>query len=429
MRTPLTALLSVWVATRAVLLLYVFQLLTLPGPQVTVDVEVIYQGWFEVLRTGTFPTGDVTWQYPPAAALAVLSPGLLPFLDYAAAFFVLTALTDAVVFAVLLRTGRSEGRSLAGAWVWLLGVPLLGPTAYARYDLMVTAVAVGALLCVLRHPRVGGALVALGALLKVWPALLLVGTARGRVTRVVWGAAALTSLGLTAAFALAMPGALNFLTAQRDRGIEVESLGALVFHVGRYLGWEGRVELHYGSMEFLGPHVGTVADVSLLLSVLVFGWLLWWRVRAVAWTPTTYADAAFAAVLLFTTTSRVISPQYLLWLVGVAAVCMALRSAHQRTPAALVLVATGVTFLEFPLAFGDVVSSEPLGVALLALRNGLLVLASVLSCAGLWRTTVTLPRQREAAARAKEDRSEEDRGEEDRGAPASRQSEDSLLTW
>jgi hypothetical protein len=64
----------------------------------------------------------------------------------------------------------------------------------------------------------------------------------------------------------------------------------------------------------------------------------------------------------------------------------------------LVVLATGVTLLEFPVYFGDVVGSTPLGVALLAVRNGLLVTAAVWACVRLWRATVTEPRR--AAARA-----------------------------
>lgn len=64
----------VWATTRALLMLCVFKVLVVPGADVTVDVSGIYHGWYEVLRTGTFPLSDVTWQYPPGAALAVLSP-------------------------------------------------------------------------------------------------------------------------------------------------------------------------------------------------------------------------------------------------------------------------------------------------------------------------------------------------------------------
>ncbi|MET9291780.1 glycosyltransferase 87 family protein [Streptomyces sp. NPDC003077] len=374
-----------WAATRAVLLLCVFKVLTPSGPDVTSDVSVIYQGWAQVLGTGTFPMDDVTWQYPPAAALPVLAPRLLPFLGYAPAFFVLACAADAAVLALFLYAGRRPGKRLAGAWVWVAGVPLLGPTAYARYDLMVTAVAVAALFAAARHPRVAGALIAFGALLKVWPALLLWGAARGRRARAIWGAALAGVVVLAVLLVAAAPGALAFLSFQRDRGTEVESLGALVFHVARHFGWPGEVLLNYGSVEYVGPYVGVVSGAALALTGAAFGWLLLWRLRARAFPPTVLADASFAAVLLFTTTSRVISPQYMVWLVGLAAVCVTARSGRQGLPAVLVLAATGVTFLEFPIWFSHVVEGDWLGIALLAVRNGLLVAASLIVCRRLWR--------------------------------------------
>ncbi|MFE6769210.1 glycosyltransferase 87 family protein [Streptomyces fimicarius] len=379
---------AVWALTRAWLLACVFKVVTVPGPDVTVDVSVIYRSWYEVLLTGTYPLDDVTWQYPPGAALAVLSPALLPFLEYAAAFFVLVLLCDALTLGLLLYVGRRPGIRTAGAWVWVVGVPLLGPTVYARYDLMVTAVAVAALLAGVRQPRALGALAAFGALLKGWPALLLVGVRKGRPTRVAWASAALAGAGLAVSFALWMPGAFAFLAFQRDRGTEVESLGALVFHVARQFGWEGRVELRYGSLEFVGPQVELVSTLALGLGVLALGWLVLWRLRAGSFAAHTPAEAAFTAVLLFTVTSRVISPQYVVWLVGLAAVCLAFRAAAMTLPAVLVLVAAGVTVLEFPIGFGHVVASDAWGVTLLLVRNGLLVAASLIAARRLWRSTV-----------------------------------------
>ncbi|MYT78510.1 Phosphoglycerol transferase and related proteins, alkaline phosphatase superfamily [Streptomyces sp. MnatMP-M77] len=379
---------AVWALTRAGLLACVFKVVTVPGPDVTVDVSVIYRGWYEVLLTGTYPLDDVTWQYPPGAALAVLSPALLPFWEYATAFFVLVLVCDALVLGLLLYAGRRPGIRAAGAWVWIAGVPLLGPTVYARYDLMVTAVAVAALLAGVRRPRALGALAAFGALLKGWPALLLVGVRKGRPTRAAWTSAALSAAGLAAAFALWMPGAFAFLAFQRDRGTEIESLGALVFHLARRFGWEGRVELRYGSMEFVGPRVELVSTLALGLAVLALGWLLLWRLRARLFAVRTPAEAAFTAVLLFTVTSRVISPQYVVWLVGLAAVCLVFRGTAMTLPAVLVLAAAGVTLLEFPIGFGRVVASDAWGVTLLVVRNGLLVAASLIAARRLWRSTV-----------------------------------------
>ncbi|MCT9008592.1 DUF2029 domain-containing protein [Streptomyces rhizosphaerihabitans] len=381
------ALLGTWGLTRLILLLFVAKVYVFPGPDVTSDVAVIYHGWYDVLRHGTFPQNDVTWQYPPAAALAILSPGLLPFLDYPHAFFVLAFVADLVVFGLLLYAGSRSGRTLRGAWVWMIGVPLLGPTVYARYDVMVTAVAVAALLAGARHPRVMGVLTGFGAMVKVWPVLLLLGAVRRRA----WVSAAATVAGTAALFWATMPGAFAFLTAQRDRGTEVESLGSLVFHVARHHGWNGRVLLNYGSVEFVGPYVDLVSTAALFLTGLAFGWLLLWRLCAKRFLPHTLADAAFVAVLMFTATSRVISPQYLVWLVGIAAVCLCFRASRMTVPACLVLVACLVTVLEFPTWFADVVGSTPLGVTLLVIRNGLLVIAALLAARQLWRSSVSEP--------------------------------------
>ncbi|MEU9183577.1 glycosyltransferase 87 family protein [Streptomyces sp. NPDC048484] len=381
-------LLVTWGLTRLVLLLFVFKVFVFPGPDVTSDVTVTYQNWYEVLRTGTFPLDDVTWQYPPAAALAILSPALLPFLAYTEAFFVLAFVADLIAFALLLRAGLRPERSLRGAWVWVAGVPLLGPTVYSRYDVMVTAVAVAAVLAGVRHPKVMGALAAFGALLKVWPLLLLVGTTGRRA----WGAAATAICGIALLFTVSMPGAFAFLTFQRDRGTEVESLGSLVFHIARHHGWQGKVLLNYGSVEFLGPYVDVVSTVAMMLTGLAFGWLLLWRLCATRFLVHTAADTAFVAVLLFTTTSRVISPQYMVWLVGLAAACLVFRGSRMGPPAGMVLAASFVTVLEFPVFFSDVVASSDLGITLLVIRNGLLVAATVTAGVLLWRDTVSYTR-------------------------------------
>ncbi|MGW0211207.1 glycosyltransferase 87 family protein, partial [Streptomyces sp. NPDC003233] len=147
-----------WAVTRTALLLTLFGALRFPGDDVRPDVVVIYHGWYERLLTGSFPVGDVTWQYPPAAAAVFLAPALLPFLTYSHAFYLLACAADATVLVMLLRAGRAHGRDLAGAWLWVAGVAALGPLALARYDVMVTALAVAALLAAARHPRVAGAL-------------------------------------------------------------------------------------------------------------------------------------------------------------------------------------------------------------------------------------------------------------------------------
>lgn len=107
---------------------------------------------------------------------------------------------------------------------------------------------------------------------------------------------------------------------------------------------------------------------------------------------------------MFTATSRVISPQYMVWLVGIGAVCLCFRGSRMTPPVAMVVGACAATVLEFPVWFSHVVISDWLGVTLLFARDGLLVAAALVAARELWWGTVThpaptLPAQ---AARARE---------------------------
>lgn len=382
-------LVVVWALSRALLLVFVFQLLHFPGQGVVYDVSSVYQRWYPTLLSGAFPAHDVTWQYPPGAAAVLVAPGALPFLSYPAAFFWLAFLADAAVLACLLYDASHRSWRLDGAWVWVVGVLLLGPIVYARYDIMATAVGVAALLALRRRPALGGLIAGAGTLIKLWPLLLLIGTPRGRATRRAWLTAGAAVAAGSLLFYATMPGAFSFLTFQRDRGTEIESLGGLALHLARHAGWHGVTALHYGSVEFIGPYVDLVSTLSLALSVLGLCWLLLWRMRARVFTAATPYDAGFTAVLLFTATSRVISPQYLVWLVGIGAVCVSLRESAVRLPVFLLLPAALLTTLEFPVYFAHVVAGDFLGVALILSRNALLCGAGLVACRRVWRAAAS----------------------------------------
>ncbi|MFI9553879.1 hypothetical protein [Nonomuraea endophytica] len=424
-RTSLT-ITYVWLAGRVFLLVLVLDVVPL-FDSVNWDVSGVYQAWRDIMRaTGSLPVADVTWQYPPAAALLMMAPSLLPF-GYLSGFMAILLACDALVTVALARLPER-----AGVWVWLVGVPLLGPVVYARYDLAVTALAVLGLLHLtrshpvrpsaptpstptthptpsssttahpVRSPRLvlvrlvrsaaaGGLIVGVAAALKLWPALILLGVhPGGPARRALLGAAAGVAVS-TLAVLLVLDGGADFITAQRDRGVEVESVWAMPFHVARWLGWPGVASSSYGSMEMIGPGVVVAGRLSMGATILGLAWLVLWRVRARVWTAATPYDAAMAAVLLFVVTSRVISPQYLVWLVGLAALCVTVAGTTQRPVVVLVLAATAVTMIEFPNLFQDVVHGTPLGVAVLAVRNGLLVAATLVSCRRLWRAARGVP--------------------------------------
>lgn len=423
---PFAVVALVFVCTRIALLLLTVREDQFVLPSVTNDVKYIYSQWFNVLVEGQFPQDDVMWQYPPAAALVMLAPALLPW-GYVDSFYWLSFGFDVLTFVVLARASRSRlavapnqpaWRTLLdrrtqpwALWVWVLGVAIGGPIAYGRYDLIVTSVTVcGLVLLAGRSPEgsrpgrrrgIGGALIGLGAVLKVWPAFLLLVLGPTRKVWQAWVAAAATGAALLAAFYVSMPGALSFLSAQGGRGVEIESIGALPFHVAIHHGWHGRVALNYGSIEFLGPYVQLMATLSLVASVAALFWLAYWRASVQVWRASTAADAALVAVLLFVVTSRVISPQYMVWLVGLAAVCAlhwrGVPSQHGHSgrhgesvmvlPVALILMATALSCVEFPYYFDELMRAERGAVLLVAVRNVLLVAAAIIGASRLWHST------------------------------------------
>ncbi|MEU9134379.1 glycosyltransferase family 87 protein [Streptomyces sp. NPDC048404] len=405
------ALAAAWLATRALMLWLLAhdRLAPLGRGGVSREVGHLYFHWYGVLSRGAFPAGDRLWQYPPGAGPVLLAPGLLSWLTYFTAFVACTLAADAVIAVVLTRAGMRSGRSARGAWLWVLGLPLLLHIPLARYDVQVTAFAVVSLLALTRRPRVSGAFAAMGALVKVWPALALIGTPRGRTTREAWTSAAVTAAALLAVLAAVFSGSFDFLRQQSGRGVQIESLGGTVLGFARHAGWPGTARYQYGAMEFVGPYTGAVAACSLALTLGAFALVLLWRVRARRWTTATPYDAALTAVLLFTVTSRVISPQYMVWLLGLAAVCLTSRHTTQRPVAALIVAATAVSSVVYPMLYGDVVRSTWTGCLLMLLRNGLLATAAGVSFVRLWRSGLPAAAPHRAAGRAGAERTPDSR--------------------
>jgi len=368
----LPALWAVWLVTRVNLYLVA------TAPHLDGDIG-IYQRWYDCcLSHGSVPAADPMWQYPPGAVLAFWLPGRLPG-GYVRGF-VLLAIGCDLVTALLLCSRARRGGSMAGAWYWVCGVPLLGAVTVTRFDMVAVALSVAAL-GLAGQGRARGALIGAGGAVKAWPLLLLAGTAPGRWRRDLAAAAAV----LAAACALFPSAAASFVAHQAARGVEVESVAATPFMLWRLAGWPGTVAYRFGAMQLSGGDVVFAQDACRLGLVLAGAMVLGWRWRLAArpagWLPEFAADAPLAATLLFLVASPVLSPQYLLWAIGIAAACLATGRTTQRPVAVAVLAAAGLTQLVFPIWWPALLSGSAAVTAVLAGRNLLLTAAAVLS----WR--------------------------------------------
>lgn len=405
--------LAAWFVSRLLLMLLATTVLPWFSHGAVLGDVKIYQGWAHILEHGSYPVHDTRWQYPPAAALIFLAPLLITHFgaSYLVTFFFLALLADFAVYALLLshadRNAAADGAEphLTGVWAWVVGGFAIGPLLLMRYDVIVTALAVAGLVFPARSVKlrwsVRGALLGVGALVKVWPGALILGLPPKGPGRRAVGWMAGTAAVLTAILSLSMTGALSFLSGQSNRGIEVESVLASVFMVLHWFGYPAKVAMSYGSFQISGPGISAVASFAELLTVVGVGIVLWWRLmrfKARSWTPGLMYDTAFTVVLVLVVTSRVLSPQYLIWLLGLAALVLTENGPMRRgtvmaRPACLVVFCVLITQVEFPLLFGEVMGGQFWGTMVVAARNLILVAACVQALHRLWQSGAREPQE------------------------------------
>ena len=376
--------LIVWTITRLVLFLMDRNTIPIGYPSALLGDVHLYRAWSATLAGGHFPQTQ-TWQYPPGAALVMLAPRLVPF-SYTTSFLLLSLLADLLIMLMIVRFTRRVGGGPAGMWMWALGMALLGPVMLARYDLMVS-LAVVAALTLSEIAWVRGVLIGLGIALKVWPVALLAGLRRWREVVTAGGAAAVAFIGVCGVLALVIRGGLHFLHTQASRGLQIESVAGTPFALAHAAGWSNvRVKHRYGAFEFVGSGTQTVATIAEFATVLcAVALLLWWLT---AWFgPTTLYDAAVTTTLLLIVTSRVLSPQYLIWQGAVCAVALAVPGGRQRLAAWLCVAAFPLSAALFPFVYSSYLHGGTLPTVIVVVRNLLLLAAFVVSFVGLWRST------------------------------------------
>jgi hypothetical protein len=214
---------------------------------------------------------------------------------------------------------------------------------------------VGALVAAGRERAVvSGLVLGLGFAAKLWPAALLpiavahLWRQRGKrdalilaTTFVVVGAACFVPFEV-----LAPDGLRAMFADQLDRPLQVESLGAAVLMAAQHLGMRPLTTVtSHGAQALSGRGAGLAADLSTafeLASVLAI-WILFARRRS--GNGETLLLAAAATVAALVAFDRVLSPQYLIWLVPFV---LLVRGGRGVVAGGLLYLALGFTQTWFP---------------------------------------------------------------------------------
>jgi Glycosyltransferase family 87 len=351
----------------------------------------VYRSYAEPVLAGGLPYRDVFSEYPPLASPAIAVPGLVGTgaetfrLAFAGWTLLLGAPVVLLCGALAARTGGDRGGALLAA---ALAPLLCGALLRTHFDLAPVALTLGALwlLCTAR-PRAGMAVLGLGALTKLFPLVIapvalawLV--ARGR-RREAWQAgltlvAVLAAVG-GAAVAASPEGAYDALRYHLERPVQVESTPALALLALDEAGLGDAVSVaSHRSDGLVHQADGLVSGALLAVLAAVIAMLAGYAARRPD--PRSLVLASLASVSAFAVLGKVLSPQFVIWILPLGALAFAWRV---YALAGAVAAAAVLTQLEFPARYFDLVAREPLPLALVALRNSALVAALALTLRAL----------------------------------------------
>ncbi len=285
-----------------------------------------------------------------------------------------------LLFAALcLRSLRAPPARTALALGAIALFPLLaGSVILTRFDLWPAALVLGALAAFLRgRDRLGAGVLGLAVAAKIFPAVLaplalaLVWRRRGReeALRCLAILAGVVVLAYLPFAILGLDGVLYSLGRQLGRPLQIESLGSALFlalHQLTGLGLEMRSGHGSQNLAGTGP-----AIVSALLTLVQLGVLIWiWLRRPrdgeelIRWSA--------AALVAFVALGKVLSPQFLLWLIPVVPLVGGRRGVRATGTLAVALV---LTQLWFPSRYWDLVRDFAAVPSWLVVARDLVLLA------------------------------------------------------
>jgi hypothetical protein len=353
------------------------------------------------MADGRVPYRDFAVEYPPLALPVFALPRVAStrIAGYTHAFTALMGICAAGIAAAAALAARAAGlpeKAVAAAGgLAAVGPALVGSVALTRYDLWPTLLAALALVALTRS-RYGlaGGLLGLAAAAKLWPLLLVPGVlalaaregGRRRALRVAAWVVAGVAVPFAVAIRMSPSGVASMLHEQLDRPLQLESTGATALLALHRLGLGGpyHVDTADGSQNLIGPHVGLAATLTGLAADALVLTAAVAAVRAVRRAPDDRSALQHAlrlglvALVASVALGRVLSPQYVLWLLPFPF----LTGRPRWIAAGLVAAAAVLTQLEFPSRYWAYV--HHLGAsttALVAARDvALLALLVVLAC-------------------------------------------------
>ena len=314
----------------------------------SVDTD-LYCKTAESILAGQVPYRDFNIEYPPAALPIFVLPALFSTECASGYLYFFAAEMSAFWVAAMFLTAAASqrlGRSwLLPALMIIAGFLLLGNTAIARYDAVVAfALAGAAWSTVARRFTLAWTFLGFGTLAKLTPIITtaaLYPFRQGRLRGMMVFASILLA-GFIPAVLASPAGFVNTFSYHAERGLQIESFAASIL---LKMGWvEGVGSTGYSAVEVVGgmTEIAKTATLPLTLILLFVTVAVIWRdVRLGRLGTDQFPRYAAALLLAFLLGSKVLSPQFLIWLLPL--VPLACRRAWGVGVSVLLLLACVLT--------------------------------------------------------------------------------------
>jgi hypothetical protein len=331
------------------------------------DLTVFYPYASKVVR-GAVPYRDFRLEYPPGALAAIVPPALGKPSEHTYAVRFELAMLALFAAMIVLLAGRPRAALLVA-----LAPLLLGAVVFKRFDALPALLTLIALqLAVRRRYGWAGAALGVATAVKLYPVVLLpvlaVAAGRRHGARAVAAFVAACAVIVVPFLVLAPHGVVSSVQDQLGRHLQIETpLASLALLAHSYGALSVGVvsEAHtYG----LGGRSGFALALVTSLAFLATLGLIWWRAARLVHMRHGLVLAWAATLCATVVLGRVLSPQYLIWLLPV--VPLVGRKATALLAASLVL-----TNAWYPARYLAVVLHLDRGALwLLVARNAVLVI-------------------------------------------------------
>jgi hypothetical protein len=293
-------------------------------------------------------------------------------------WFLVTVNLNMLTLAYLLGWGKKMDRAKA-AWFLIGCIFLCGPVALGRFEVFSLILTVlGAIAIWNKKEVLSIQFFNLATWIKVAPVaaiftgLVVTQNLRRYLLALVGGTVAVIGIGLLLGGNASM---FSFVGMQSGRGVQVESTIAIFWLAQIVLGIPGP-KIYYDddilTFQVSGFGVTEVASIMTLVqfAALAITIFLGFRAkRAGVDRNDLFAWIFLTATLDLLVFNKVGSPQYELWVIGAAFAGILFNTPKWQPVLWLTIFSSGLSWLIFPIYYGQLLDGQPLGVSLLIVRN------------------------------------------------------------